>query len=107
MKLKSGGISRPFGNFVPGSLNSSKNVCAHACNGVILADGVYSRSLDTKIEEIIYLTMKVGYFPNFQIHKRLYINIFYLPKSIASGDVRALNTFCQGCALICGNLNSV
>ena len=64
MKLKSGGISRPFGNFVPGSLNSSKNVCAHACNGVILADGVYSRSLDTKIEEIIYLTMKVGYFSN-------------------------------------------
>ena len=64
MKLKSGGISRPFGNFVPGSLNSSKNVCAHACNGVILADGVYSRSLDTKIEEIIYLTMKVEYFLN-------------------------------------------
>jgi hypothetical protein len=62
--LNNGGISRPLGNFVPGSLNSSKNVCAHACKGVILADGVYSSNLDTK--------------------------------SIASGDVLARNTFCQG-----------
>lgn len=36
------------GNLVPGSLNSSKKLCAHASNGVILDDGVYSNSLDTK-----------------------------------------------------------
>ena len=30
-----------------------------------------------------------------------------LTKSMASGEVRARKTFCQGCALIWGNLNSV
>ena len=55
--MNNGGISRPLGNFVPGSLNSSKNVCAHACKGVILADGVYSSNLDT--ETIRYSLLKI------------------------------------------------
>lgn len=48
VKLKSRGKSLPLGSLVPGSLSSSKNVWAQACSGVILAEGVYSSSLDTR-----------------------------------------------------------
>ncbi len=75
VKLKSGGSSLPAGNLVAGSLSSSKKVWAHACNGEIRAEGVYSSRRDTR--------------------------------SMASGEVLALKTFCQGWALIWGNLNSV
>lgn len=63
VKLKSGGNSRPLGSRVPCSRSSWKNECAHACNGVIRNEGVYSSSRATR--------------------------------SIASGGVRALNTWKQ------------
>lgn len=47
VKLNRGGSSRPFGNLVPCSLNSLKKEWAQACNGVILNDGVYSKSRAT------------------------------------------------------------
>lgn len=61
VKLNKGGSSRPFGNRVPCSRSSSKKGWAHASNGVIRPDGVYSRRPATN--------------------------------SIASGGVRALNTW--------------
>ena len=64
VKLNKGGRSRPLGSFVAGSRSSSKKVCAHACSGEILADGVYSSKRETR--------------------------------SMASGEVRARNTFCKG-----------
>lgn len=42
VKLKSAGVSRPFGSLTFGSLNSSKNECAQASSGVNRAVGVYS-----------------------------------------------------------------
>lgn len=48
MKLNNGGNSRPFGRSLLPSRNSLKNGCAQACNGVILAPGVYSSKRDTK-----------------------------------------------------------
>lgn len=42
VKLKSAGVSRPFGSLIFGSRNSSKNECAQASSGVSLAVGVYS-----------------------------------------------------------------
>jgi len=48
VKLNRTGKSRPFGNLVPCSRNSSKKVWAHAWSGVILAEGVYSSNLDTR-----------------------------------------------------------
>lgn len=47
VKLNNGGSSRPFGNRVPCSRNSSKNGWAHASNGVIRPDGVYSNRQET------------------------------------------------------------
>ena len=48
VKLNRGGSSLLVGNRIAGSRNSLKNECAHACNGVIRADGVYSRSFETR-----------------------------------------------------------
>ena len=42
VKLKSAGVSRPFGSLTFGSRNSSKNECAQASSGVSRAVGVYS-----------------------------------------------------------------
>lgn len=42
VKLKSAGVSRPFGSLTFGSRNSSKNECAQASSGVNRAVGVYS-----------------------------------------------------------------
>lgn len=61
VKLNNGGNSLLLGNLALGSRNSSKNLWAHACKGVMREDGVYSNRRDTK--------------------------------SIASGDVRARNTY--------------
>ncbi|KYM97090.1 hypothetical protein ALC62_12198 [Cyphomyrmex costatus] len=52
VKLKSGGNSRPLGNRVPCSRNSLKNECAHACNGVMRNDGVYSSSHEHKLQAL-------------------------------------------------------
>ncbi|KYN28468.1 hypothetical protein ALC57_02195 [Trachymyrmex cornetzi] len=52
VKLKSGGNSRPLGNRVPCSRNSLKNECAHACNGVMRNDGVYSKSRATRFQAL-------------------------------------------------------
>lgn len=45
--MKRGGSSRPLGSLVLGSRSSSKKLWAHASNGVILDDGVYSRRRET------------------------------------------------------------
>lgn len=42
VKLKSAGLSRPFGNLTFGSRSSSKKECAQASRGVRRAVGVYS-----------------------------------------------------------------
>lgn len=47
VKLNSGGSGRPLGSRVPGSRNSSKKQCAHACSGDRRAPGVYSSRRDT------------------------------------------------------------
>lgn len=45
VKLNKGGRSRPLGNLLLGSLNSSKNGCEHASKGVIRTLGEYSSNL--------------------------------------------------------------
>lgn len=91
--MKSGGNARPFGNLWRGSLNSSKNAWAHACNGDTLSDGVYSSKTDTNSTASAGVRIRKTFINDaFRLtHRILVSNAYFIKVKILSRKQSKLN----------------